>query len=444
MTAEVAILNKTAVALAADSAVTISQGNAQQKVYDSADKLFELSCKNPLAVMVNGDMNFAGIPVGVLVKDYRQKIGTFARVIDAAPNFLAYLAEKGRSAPDSVKQEYLIRTIQPWLARIKSRYDDALSRKIFSVIEDSRKAGTDLTEALDDLRRNLLSEQLAVLKSAIEKLPDAKFLGNKKFSYSKSDKDVILALAEDVFDELNADQKREITSIGRILLKKRDTGPTNTGVVVAGFGTDDLFPTLVPYQIYGVVGDCLKYGDDPVVDIDRDGLSARVMPFAQKEMVERFLYGLDDSIKRDIAAFCSKTIPEIRKKLLDKLVIGVDDAAMLEREGKDAEEAFIEGLTKEGFDVIRRRSEAEIEAMVEFMPKPEMARMAEALVNLTSIKRRVTRGAETVGGPIDVAIVSKAEGFVWVQRKHYFPPELNTAYFERKRTHVASEGTGNV
>jgi hypothetical protein len=28
--------------------------------------------------------------------------------------------------------------------------------------------------------------------------------------------------------------------------------------------------------------------------------------------------------------------------------------------------------------------------MVEFMPKPELAKMAEALVNLTSIKRRVS------------------------------------------------------
>lgn len=278
----------------------------------------------------------------------------------------------------------------------------------------------------------------------LTKLPNAKFLGNGRFTYSKKDKTLVLQIAEQTFEQLNADQRSKIISIGKSLLQKRGTGPTTTGVVVAGFGRDDLFPTLVPYQIYGVVGGCLKYGDDPVVDIDRDGISARVLPFAQKEMVERFLYGLDDGIRRDIAAFCSRTIPEIRSKLVEKLAISEDDAAMLTKEGQTAEAAFIEGLTKESFDAIRQRSEAEIEAMVEFMPKPEMARMAEALVNLTSIKRRVTRGAETVGGPIDVAIVSKAEGFVWVQRKHYFPAELNTAYFERKRVQVAIGGMGNA
>jgi hypothetical protein len=74
--------------------------------------------------------------------------------------------------------------------------------------------------------------------------------------------------------------------------------------------------------------------------------------------------------------------------------------------------------------------------MVEFMPISEMAKMAEALVNLTSIKRRVSRGMETVGGPIDVAVISRSDGFVWVRCKHYFPPELNNRYFERIRSKV--------
>jgi hypothetical protein len=88
---------------------------------------------------------------------------------------------------------------------------------------------------------------------------------------------------------------------------------------------------------------------------------------------------------------------------------------------------------KKAFDHIRSQSRKEIEDMVEFMPKPEMAKMAEALVNLTSIKRRVSRGMETVGGPIDVAIISQSEGFIWVRRKHYFPSDLNVRYSERVR-----------
>jgi hypothetical protein len=51
--------------------------------------------------------------------------------------------------------------------------------------------------------------------------------------------------------------------------------------------------------------------------------------------------------------------------------------------------------------------------------------MAESLVNLTSFKRRVTLDAETVSGPIDVALISKGDGFIWMKRKHYFDGEKN-------------------
>ena len=66
---------------------------------------------------------------------------------------------------------------------------------------------------------------------------------------------------------------------------------------------------------------------------------------------------------------------------------------------------------------------------MESLPKEELAEMAETLVNLTSFKRRVTPEAETVGGPIDVAVISKGDGLVWIKRKHYFVPELNPRYF---------------
>jgi hypothetical protein len=67
--------------------------------------------------------------------------------------------------------------------------------------------------------------------------------------------------------------------------------------------------------------------------------------------------------------------------------------------------------------------------VVSMLPKDELAAMAESLVNLTSFKRKVTKERETVGGPIDVAVISKGDGFVWIKRKHYFKAELNPQFF---------------
>ena len=67
LTAEIAILNKQAVALAADSAVTISMGAEQQKIFDSAEKLFELSDCNPIGVMVYSGAQITQIPLSILI-----------------------------------------------------------------------------------------------------------------------------------------------------------------------------------------------------------------------------------------------------------------------------------------------------------------------------------------------------------------------------------------
>jgi len=49
--------------------------------------------------------------------------------------------------------------------------------------------------------------------------------------------------------------------------------------------------------------------------------------------------------------------------------------------------------------------------------------------SLTSFKKKVSMEQETVGGPIDVAVISKGDGFIWIKRKHYFKPELNQQFF---------------
>jgi hypothetical protein len=49
-----------------------------------------------------------------------------------------------------------------------------------------------------------------------------------------------------------------------------------------------------------------------------------------------------------------------------------------------------------------------------------MAAMAEALVELTALRRKVDSHLESVGGPTDVAVISKGDGFIWVKLKALF------------------------
>src|SRR3546814_514055 len=88
MTAEIAVLNKSAIALAADSAVTVEQfykGEIREKVYNSANKLFTLSKYNPVGVMVYNTMTLGGVPWETLLKIFRQKLNN-----DSLPDIEAY------------------------------------------------------------------------------------------------------------------------------------------------------------------------------------------------------------------------------------------------------------------------------------------------------------------------------------------------------------------
>jgi len=56
--------------------------------------------------------------------------------------------------------------------------------------------------------------------------------------------------------------------------------------------------------------------------------------------------------------------------------------------------------------------------------------VAEALVSLTSFKRRISLDEpETVGGAIDVAVISRGDGLIWIKRKHYFDPHPSHHFF---------------
>jgi len=59
------------------------------------------------------------------------------------------------------------------------------------------------------------------------------------------------------------------------------------------------------------------------------------------------------------------------------------------------------------------------------MPLQDAIELARFLVDLATNYARFAPGAPTVGGPTEIAVISKHEGFKWVNRKYYYNRELN-------------------
>ena len=111
MTAEIALLNRNAVALAADSAVTLNKSE-MQKVYNTANKLFMLSKFQPVGIMVYGSASFMTVPWETIIKVYRKELDekSFDKLVDYANDFFRFLALNNSLFSESVKENAITGT----------------------------------------------------------------------------------------------------------------------------------------------------------------------------------------------------------------------------------------------------------------------------------------------------------------------------------------------
>ena len=79
MSAGICIMNKNAIALAADSAVTIGPHLA---IHNSANKLFALSKVAPVGAIIYSNAEVMGIPVEILIKQdvYKRQLSRQSKV----------------------------------------------------------------------------------------------------------------------------------------------------------------------------------------------------------------------------------------------------------------------------------------------------------------------------------------------------------------------------
>jgi hypothetical protein len=78
-------------------------------------------------------------------------------------------------------------------------------------------------------------------------------------------------------------------------------------------------------------------------------------------------------------------------------------------------------------DKIMNQLAPQLQAPLIFAPMPiqDAIDLAEFLVHTAIQFSRFSPGAQVVGGPIEIAAITKHEGFKWIRRKHYYGLELN-------------------
>lgn len=144
-------------------------------------------------------------------------------------------------------------------------------------------------------------------------------------------------------------------------------------------------------------------------------------------MIDRFTDGFD-SVLMGINADCSGEL--LSGVLADLRHAGVEidekvGASVSMKRHAEFMKAFHERNWQANFYPLRRALNS--------LSVSEMGHFAESLLVLEALRERVTSPSESVGGPIDVVVITKAEGLIWLKRKHFFEPDLNLRYLNRAR-----------
>jgi hypothetical protein len=411
MTSEIAVMNQRAVAIAADSAVTLIDGGTVV-VRNDQRKLYNLLAGRPVGVMFFGVADIMGHPWDRLIEHYEKKVKPkeFAHLGDYAVSFTGMLDNLSEFFPaDRQKDDY-------------KRLLASVYRYIFHLAQYLRETGD---AAISDT---------AVLEEAIARIwHDYQFNDNGTpradlacfpqgfgAKVAREYADVIGELVSYGFSPfaLSQDATQKLKDIGVFCVVKDLFLEDVTGLVFAGFGSEDRYPVVVTYLLSAIVGGIVKRAQASVDEIDTE-VRSKIRMFADSEVTHAFIRGIDYGLERRVYGAMRTMLHGIA----DQVVGAFPQVDAGQRE--DVRRHIQGEVVPQYLDAFRGmigdyQQQAYINPVLrvlEIAARNELAETAKELVSLNVFKKRIMAQKQTVGGVIDVAVISREGGFQWFTKQ---------------------------
>ncbi len=432
MTAIVGVLNSQGIAIAADSAVTVTGTNVK-KVYNRSNKIFTLSKFHPVGVAIYNRADFMGIPLETLVKMYRKNLqdNSFDTIEEYKNDFLAFMVGQ--------------------LANVSAEYKN---NAFFSFCSWEHLAIINSTiDALDDRETELEALEIAEMTPIYHEVFTATLEanGNLLATYSKA---AYMTLnfedySEQYAVELNAienyiqdeigkefdgfsitdDHRQRIKQLLFEIINIEYIFESHCGLVFMGFGEAEIFPSSHLVLVGTPIAENPRIAKIEPIRINPGVLEANIIPYAQADVTTTVLTGVDPTYKNEVKAAVKNAFENITVQL-GAILNNPELTQQVEVALNTISAELISGLEEYQWNKIT----GPLLEILAHMGKEDMSELAESLVNITSLKRKFTSPNstdESVGGPVDVAVISKADGFIWMKRKHYFDMLHNQAFQDK-------------
>ncbi len=418
MTAEVAVLNKYGIALAADTLITVtgkswdeSDQEIREHVANSTHgrKLYKLSNEHTVAAMTNGTRELLGVPWALIIGRYRQNLGnkSFKTIREYATDFIQFVSQSALLFPAERQMAFFNEATKTAFARIVLTVESQLK----GTSEPSDEARRDRTEKVIDEEHARLMAMPLLEHKLQEQLEFDAIINQKRndaFNEVPLSENALLQLTQIAWAQVN--RGAVVGSTGNPF--------GSTGVVIAGFGDDELFPHVFTFYTHSVCQNQLLWCEAKQLsypDFDERTVAvgkayARIIPFGQRETVDTVIHGMSSAILQATLNDLCEKVPAIVADVATEL----NNPDLLSLTGcfKKKFQEYVASFAAD-CELQNRRTSADA---IKFLTLEELAELASVFVETTSLKHRIQPAPPTVGGHVDVAMISKDNGFVWVSR----------------------------
>lgn len=412
MTSEIAVMNQRAVALAADSAVTLIDGGTVV-VRNDQRKLFNLVPGQPVGVMFFGLADMMGHPWDNLIEHFQKKgpRGAPAHVGGYAAAFTGMLDNLTEFFPaDRQREDY-------------RRLFASVLRHIFAYASFLRETGEEFASTSD----------AGLLEHAIERVWNEYQFANGQprrdlpcfpVGFGKKIPTHYGPFIDDLIGygfgqfQLSKTAIQHLKEIAVFCVVKDLFLEDVTGLVFAGFGKDDLYPSVVTYYVSAMVDGIVKRSEVSTDAISNE-VRSRLRVFADSEVTHAFLRGIDFGLERRLYGGFYMLMHGIVDEVVSAMPPSVSDVTRNEIRSRFHNEdvpRYFEAFRGMMGQYQQAAFINPVLRVLEIAAKTELAETARALVELNVFKKRIMAQKETVGGAIDVALITR-DGFQWYSKQ---------------------------
>lgn len=424
MTAVVGLLNKKGVAIAADSAVTRSSIKGT-KCTKNGSKMLRLSNAVPVSVMLTGNADYMNNPWEVIVRRYRQQRGDIkhATVEACMRDFFAYISGNEKLWNENVNKTWISNNLNSIFRNTDNNIDyDNKRKKNGAYIRPKGYLNAFLKELKNyqkAVRKNSKCPQfedytIEQFREYANPVIDEYFSG---ITYDDEDWDPFsLQYQKEFIDVVRGEV--EITLMDRLTRRMEDCDES-AQIVFSGYGEEQEYPALISAVVCEGFDHRVNYhvASEDIVCISDDNPAA-ICPYAQTDVIQGLLKGLhpfwlNAIISETESFFINADINLFNEKhqKFDPIFFSM----LSEVNTEDLIPRFYKGISN-----VLDRNQKEWTKTLQKYDLKSMAALAQSLIDLTGFHRILTFAQEGVGGPVDVAIITKNDGFTWLNRKSWY------------------------